>query len=74
MQVDYERATGSKGCSAVGELEELLWSEHPANIVLSFRYCCTDLHSKIERGDKEEATQAYILVRRGDDDEVNKVI
>ena len=34
----------------------------------------TNLHSKIERGDEEEATQAYILVRRGDDDEVNKVI
>ena len=34
----------------------------------------TNLHSKIERGDEEEATEAYILVRRGDDDEVNKVI
>ena len=34
----------------------------------------TNLHSKIERGDKEEATEAYILVRRGADDEVNKVI
>jgi hypothetical protein len=32
------------------------------------------LHSKIERGDKEEATQAYNIVRRGADDEVNKVI
>ncbi|OPY66025.1 MAG: hypothetical protein A4E62_02578 [Syntrophorhabdus sp. PtaU1.Bin002] len=38
----------------------------------------TNLHSKIAPkgypGDKEEATEAYILVRRGDDDEVNKVI
>jgi len=34
----------------------------------------TNLHSKIERGDKEEATEAYISVRRGDDDEGNKVI
>jgi len=25
-------------------------------------------------GDKEEATETYILVRRGDDDEVNEVI
>ena len=32
------------------------------------------LHSKIERGDEEETTEAYILVRRGDDDEGNKVI
>jgi len=34
----------------------------------------TNLDSKIERGTKEEATEAYILVRRGDDDEGNKVI
>ena len=34
----------------------------------------TDLDSEIERGEEEEATEAYILVRRGDDDEVNKVI
>ena len=74
MQVDYERDTGLKRCSAVGELEELLWSEHPANIVLSFRYCCTILDSKIERGDEKEAMEAYILVRRRDDDEGNKVI
>jgi hypothetical protein len=37
-------------------------------------YANTELHSKIERGDEEEATEAYILVRRGDDDKVNKVI
>ena len=36
--------------------------------------CNTNLDSKIERGDEEEATEAYILVRRGDDDEGNKVI
>ena len=36
--------------------------------------CDTNLHSKIERGDEKEATQTYILVRRGTDDEVNKVI
>ncbi|OPY68400.1 MAG: hypothetical protein A4E63_01996 [Syntrophorhabdus sp. PtaU1.Bin050] len=35
---------------------------------------CTNLDSKIERGDKEEATEAYISVRRGDDDEGNKVV
>jgi hypothetical protein len=29
--------------------------------------------SKIERGDEEEATEAYILVRRGDDNDVNEV-
>ena len=34
----------------------------------------TNLDSKIERGDEEEATEAYILVRRGDDDEDNEVI
>jgi hypothetical protein len=34
----------------------------------------TNLDSKIERGAKEEATEAYILVSRGDDDEGNKVI
>jgi hypothetical protein len=34
----------------------------------------TNSDSKIERGDKEEATEAYISVRRGDDDEVNNVI
>ncbi len=34
----------------------------------------TSLHSNRERGDEEEATEAYILVRRGADDEVNKVI
>ena len=34
----------------------------------------TNLDSKIERGTKEEATKAYILVCRGDDDEGNKVI
>jgi len=34
----------------------------------------TNLDSKIERGDNEEATEACILVRRGVDDEVNKVI
>jgi precorrin-2/cobalt-factor-2 C20-methyltransferase len=33
----------------------------------------TNLDSKIERGDKEEATEANILVRRGDDNEVNEV-
>ena len=33
----------------------------------------TNSDSKIERGDEEEATEAYILVRRGDDDEVNEV-
>jgi hypothetical protein len=32
------------------------------------------LDSEIERGEEEEATEAYILVRRGDDDEINKVI
>jgi hypothetical protein len=45
--------------------------------------CSSDVHpymtgdtnsdSKIELGDEEEATEAYILVRRGDDDEVNEV-
>jgi hypothetical protein len=34
----------------------------------------TELHSKIEQGDKEEAPEAYILVRRGDDDEGNEAI
>jgi hypothetical protein len=34
----------------------------------------TELHSKIERGDEEEATEAYILVRRVDDDEGNEAI
>ncbi|OPY65069.1 MAG: hypothetical protein A4E63_03147 [Syntrophorhabdus sp. PtaU1.Bin050] len=38
----------------------------------------TNLHSKIApRGypdDEEEATETYILVRRGDDDEGNKVV
>ena len=33
----------------------------------------TNSDSRIERGDEEEATEAYILVRRGDDDEVNEV-
>ena len=36
--------------------------------------CNTNSDSKIERGDEEEATEAYILVRRGDDDEGNEVI
>ena len=35
---------------------------------------CTNLDSKIERGEEEEATEAYISVRRGDDDEGNEVI
>jgi hypothetical protein len=34
----------------------------------------TNLDSKIERGDKEEATKAYTSVRRGTDDDVNKAI
>jgi len=34
----------------------------------------TGLHSKIERGDEEEAPEAYISVRRGDDDEGNEAI
>jgi hypothetical protein len=34
----------------------------------------TNLDSKIERGAEEEATEAYILVRRVDYDEGNKVI
>jgi hypothetical protein len=34
----------------------------------------TNLDSKIERGSKEEATEAYIIVRRRDDDDGNKVI
>jgi hypothetical protein len=34
----------------------------------------TELHSKIERGEEEEATEAYILVRRVDDDEGNEAI
>jgi hypothetical protein len=34
----------------------------------------TNLDSKIERGDEEEATETYVLVRRGNDDEDNKVI
>jgi hypothetical protein len=33
----------------------------------------TNSDSKIERGYEEEATEAYILVRRGDDNEVNEV-
>jgi hypothetical protein len=33
----------------------------------------TNSDSKIERGDEEETTEAYILVRRRDDDEVNEV-
>ncbi len=34
----------------------------------------TELHSNGEPGAEEEATEAYIFVRRGADDEVNKVI
>ena len=34
----------------------------------------TELHSKIELGDEEEAMEAYILVRRVDDDEGNEAI
>jgi uncharacterized protein len=33
----------------------------------------TNSDSKIDLGDEEETTEAYILVRRGDDDEVNEV-
>jgi hypothetical protein len=33
----------------------------------------TNSDSRIERGGEDEATEAYSLVRRGDDDEVNKV-
>jgi len=37
-----------------------------------YRKAYTNSDSKIKRGDKEEATEAYILVRRGDDDEGNE--
>ncbi len=44
-------------------------------IVLEFKTSCsTDLISAIEQGGKERATQAYLSVRRGANDEANKAI
>jgi hypothetical protein len=42
-------------------------------VVTNIRGSHTNSDSKIELCDEEEATEAYSLVRRGDDDEVNEV-
>jgi len=49
-------------------------SSFPRKHAHSLQRRYTNLDSEIERGDKEDATEAYILVRRGADDKGNKVI
>jgi hypothetical protein len=55
-------------------LDEYLCRPFPANTFVFPPRRYTNLNSKIERGDKEEVPEAYIVVGRGANDEGNRVI